>query len=807
MNYSLIIGVSLLFAVLFCGGGAAAAEIFWCKFTENGKQAYGFYCNTTAADANSHQKQPSNHTNCVQHSQLQPNVTFVTQLKFQKCAFDFIFQECKSAEYLSAIDVSQSNYNRLSFDRYPLVNLKVLNASHNRLHEIPSTLFTRMPKISEIDLAYNNIQHIEATTFANATQLLRINLSNNKLTTINDTTFSHLVHLQSIDLSGNKIQTLEPLQNNRRLQIIRATQNPISSFDCDHFAKMDTVSVLISWNRIKKLDLACKKPTTQFHVISNGTAGLVVLHHNTISQSSDSEIHCTAGSMTNIDSCTIAGRNRFKNVTQLLGCFGAKIKRLTLSGNVLSEVTTAAAASPFKRFIELEWLNLKDTTLTEFDLRALQYQTNLTRLDVQNELKELKSPSVLTRFNLLREFKISGNEIQNTQEIIANLKESIKWLDLSDNFVGKVNESTFQRLQYVTTLKLSNTSLVISGEHNPFDAIKNLSIFDISHNNLSAVDFSTMANTLSQLIRFYAANCQLLNATDVIRYLGEQQLLELDLSGNDFTDEKFTVDTFKRLSKLQYVHLNDANLRTFNFDWLQYNRELRAVKLSNNKLHSIEITMVMMNLKRLELDGNDLINLDGMKRSIVPKLDYLAISKNRFHCENLIRLQQIFSGVKFFGEPLHQQKHGKNCYLNVLNRPTIEFDKRKKYGLIILIAVFIISLAMILVTCFCCCRKPKLTRNEEALKRIRQSMRDSEYFVPNFQIPEDDVNDYNEQYNMDEYKDDIYESIPLGKYDYDHLHFDTDPMPFNDDDDSNENYLHIGLVNGPIPSRNLTSRI
>lgn len=795
MRYSLIGVIILLFSiVLLCD----AVVQFWCKFSENGLHTNGYYCDSTPEEF---EQQHGIDSYCSQFMQSQPNVTFVSQFKFRKCDFDFINQKCKRAEYLRVMDISYSNLDRLNFEPNLFDGLKVLNASHNRLTEVSPTL----PKLSEVDFSYNKLQHIDANTFANASQLIRIGLSNNNLTTIDDAAFTALIHLQSINLSGNQIQTLEPLQNNRQLQIIRAIDNPISTFDCDYFTKMDTISVLISWNRLKKLNLACKKSTTPLRVISNGTAELIVLHHSAISQANDSEIHCTAGSMTHIESCTITGRNTFRNVTQLLTCFGAKLKRLTLSGIILNRTATAALTSTFQRFTELEWLNMKDTALTEFDFRAIQHQIHLMRLDLSlNNLSELKNPSLLLRFSLLREFKVFGNQIQNTAEIIASLKESLKWLDLSDNFVGMVNRSTFQRLEYLTTLKLSNTSLMLPGNQNPFEVIKNLSIFDVSQNNLSAVNFGQLAGTLGQLTRFFAANCQLSNASNVIRYLGEQQLLELDLSGNDFSGGKFTDDTFKRLTKLQNLHLNDANLRSFNLDKLRFNREIRALKLSDNKLQSIEMRIAMENLKRLDLDGNELIHLDGL-RSMMPQLDYLAISKNRLECEYLIQLQRIFAGVKLIGDPFQHQKHRKNCYLKMNNNQVgMGMNERKKYAIGLLIAIAVMPIAMIFVTWFFCCRKPKLTRSEETLKRIRQSMRDSEYFVPNFRIPDED--DEDEHLEDLQENNEIYEEIPLEKqHDYDHLHRSTDPMPF--EDDSNENYLHIGLINGRISSRNVTNRL
>lgn len=767
------------------------AETVWHKYVElNGKQAYGFYCNATA--------QLQNSSNFIRFTQMQPNLTYVTQVKFRKCAMDFVLDQCKSVKKLNALDMSYSDYDRLNFTSGTFDNLKTINASNNRLNEISSIRFAQPSKIIEIDVSYNHIQRIDATTFANTTQLLRINLASNNLTAIDAAAFNRLAHLQSIDLSKNQLQTLEPLQNNHQLQVIWATENPISSFHCEHFVKMPAVSVFISWNRVKKLDFTCKKSTMQFRTILNGTVDAVKMHHSPITQSNDSEIHCTAGSMTQIESCTIGGRNRFRNITQLLQCFGVKFKRLMVSGSNFT-----ATPSTLQRFTELEWLNLKDGALNEFDFRTVQHQNKLTRLDLSaNHLKEVKNVQLLGQLNLIREFKISGNQLRNIREILANLKGPIKWLDLADNFVGKVNGTMFQRFKNLTTLKLSNNSLTILGDHNPFDAIKELSIFDISENDLTSMNFSILASTLHQLTRFYAKNCQLTNATGLIRLFDGQRLLELDLSGNDFGSEKFGVDTFKALVKLQYLNLNNVNLETFNFHWLLFNRELRAVKLSSNKLRSIDMTTaVLVNLKRLDVDDNELSDLNGMQRSAVPALDYMAISNNWLKCELLIRLQESFNGLKFIGEPLLHQKHGQNCYFNI--RQTMH-ERKIYYGISILMAIAIASIAMIFVTWHFYCRKPKLTPKEEILRKIRQSMRESEYFSPNFQIP-DDTDRYSgvDEYNAE--NNDIYDTISLEKHNYDHLQFDTDPMPF--DESNNENYSHIGLMNGQILARNLTSRL
>lgn len=78
---------------------------------------------------------------------------------------------------------------------------------------------------------------------------------------------------------------------------------------------------------------------------------------------------------------------------------------------------------------------------------------------------------------------MSGNEIANAQEIIQHLDSNVRHLDLSNNYVGKVDSTLFDRFDMLFHLKLNNVSL----ELNDFSELcrqESLVHLDISNNNL-----------------------------------------------------------------------------------------------------------------------------------------------------------------------------------------------------------------------------------------------------------------------------------------------------------------------------------
>lgn len=337
----------------------------------------------------------------------------------------------------------------------------------------------------------------------------------------------------------------------------------------------------------------------------------------------------------------------------------AIVTNLNLSGNYVGNVNITT----FGLFARLMILSLSDTMLSNFDFRVIQQNRKLKSLDLSNNgLKYIDKIRYLVQFDSLTNLNVAGNCLNNTQELIENLRSPIEIIDLSGNPVGPLNATTFERLSSLETLKLHNTQLSITN-FDAFGPLFNLSNLDISHNNLTLVNVSefTMFAKLSQLIKLNIAYCQLRNVSDVIRTIGST-IKELDVSGNSI--ETLHANTFQMLNHLEYLNLSNANILHFNFFQLNNLTNLQILDVSYNKLQYANFEQLPRGLKNLYLEGNDLTEIEKITTSQFPLLESLSISKNQFSCLTLRKFIPHRKKLYLIGNAL-DQKHGKYCRCSV----------------------------------------------------------------------------------------------------------------------------------------------
>lgn len=765
MKYLLI---PMLFIVSLCG-----AEKLLCT-TDNGNSTYGYYCNNDRQILKDHKV-----GNCSQISEKLTIPMNIMHVKFNKCEIKFVLKTVELVKNLNSIDLSYSEYvtlNTTTTTTTKLNHLKKFNASHNEFMKIPRNIFETIKNVWEIDFSYNKLRTIESDDFDGATKLTHINLSHNNITQIHEDAFVNLTYLEYIDFSDNNIQTLEMLNNNRKLKTLIAINNPLS-YDCHNFSRLDTLSLRISWQNVESFNTNCK--SMQFKAIVNGTREGIV--HKS---KGNFEIHCAKESMSQI-AYFMAGRNKVENVNDFITCFGSTIQKMVLSNNFVGIVDNQM----FERFTNLELLYLRETKLVEFDFDVLKNQQKLNKFDISdNGLKDLRNISTLANFDLM-EFKASGNQFTNTQDIIKQLKSSIKVLDVSDNIMGHIQSTTFERFTSLFMLKLSNTNLSTI-DSDAFGNVSNLTILDLSHNNLKQINFTSFSSALRKLHRFYAVNCQIENASDIIQHFG-QSLVELDLSGNDLAGE-FNINTFKALTNLNSLHLNNTNLGHFNFSYLESNTNLKILKLCDNKLQDVNFNLLPKKLLRLDLDGNFLHELLNFNRSNYPQLEYLGISNNWLSCNYLMMFKKLWNGLKFIGDPL-KQKHHEDCRRIDQSTVTVE----SIIIIVILTIIIVLGVVVVVIALIYLYYKRKRNRNwnDEALKRIRKKMQNSELYgncvIPTFG-------------NCDNNEEQMYEEISLSNDDgYDHLRYETDPMPLTD---TNDHYHNVNMNSTRYSLNNRQSR-
>lgn len=126
--------------------------------------------------------------------------------------------------------------------------------------------------------------------------------------------------------------------------------------------------------------------------------------------------------------------------------------------------------------------------MRDIDLRSFKRLTKLKELDISgNKIRKLNL-TCLTRLEL-DQIDISGNNLENTQQIIRHLYKYVHILDVSDNHLGDIGVNTFGDLDKLQVVTLRRTNL------KNFDIkMINLSLYtlDISYNSLYSADFSSV---------------------------------------------------------------------------------------------------------------------------------------------------------------------------------------------------------------------------------------------------------------------------------------------------------------------------
>lgn len=675
----------------------------------------------------------------------------------------------KQVLHLKLKDCSSFSYEMLNSLQFMQHQLQSINGSHNYFTQLPVDFLLHAPNIIELDFSYNLLERVESTSFAGVSNLQRIHLSSNRIGFLADDAFTNLTELQYVNLNENQCHWIDMFRNNKQMHHLLIADNPVFNFDCNHFLKMSSITVVISWKDIRYFHTNCRG--NQFNVFLSSQ------NHSESILPAQREIYCNEQSFKSIQQFS-AGRNKFENVAKMLQCFaGSTLTEMDLAGNFVGTLNRTV----FNRFRNLEWISLSDTILLDFDFDMLDAQREkLERLDVSfNNLMNLQRPELIRNFIQLKQFIAAECQLRNALEIISRLPSTIQYLDLSGNSVGQISTGRFQRLTNLHTLKLNGTHLAWPENTNPFEPCENLRILDISQNSLANVNFSALSATLLNLTDFNAANCQLQNAVQIIQYF-RSKLEHLDLSGNRFTGH-LDSSTFEPLFNLKTLSLSNVGLTSLDPKIFHAQQNLRFLNISLNHLTQMTFAAIPKSLVKLDIEWNDLTEIWNFDRIHLPALDSVSISKNRLQCSQLLELKHDWNGLKFSGDPM-DQKYG-NCasddeqrLIVAANASSIDTDAigsqtvsvHLQYSFMILTPI----IGIILTGCiaFALYRQCEKFFNFNDEKRMSFELA----YGGNEELEKPPTN---ENYTIAEH---IYEEIDdYNKYDrrYDRLHFDTDPLP------------------------------
>lgn len=410
----------------------------------------------------------------------------------------------------------------------------------------------------------------------------------------------------------------------------------------------------------------------------------------------------------------------------------------------------------FSRLAHLEILDLKNNLIESIDENMFKYNNNLKKLVLEeNPLKRLdgnifwpflNSTSVYISYDHLKEldtsclketmyieiqkknvilstiasnyklnfpidvfknlthFNISGNQLQNTSQLIELLGPSVKEMDLNSNFLGKPKSKTFKFTQILNLFY--NLSYLSLSDMNLTDATFNathskLELLDLSKNRLNSLNFTGIFENLE--ILDVSRNNLTEIPSSIFNFI--PNAVEINLSHNQIS--VFANDTFSHLELMQFLDLSGNLIQSIDGKLFENNKKLTTLRLENNLITRIDCNMFDLlqksagvnkksqgndhQLEKIEENWKNLIEIDlsCMKNALKMDLDDMnGVTFRRndgsgFHCskEMLRNLKYLnISGLhienttkllQFLGESLESLDVSSN-FIGPLNVQTFE---------------------------------------------------------------------------------------------------------------------------------------
>ncbi|XP_055301669.1 uncharacterized protein LOC129568127 [Sitodiplosis mosellana] len=308
----------------------------------------------------------------------------VEEISFENCEFVQlpynIFSAYPDVHLFNISNVGIQSLQPESFDF--ATDLIALNASHNRITEVPAFLLRYSPNLTDVDFSYNQIEWVDPDAFTlhpSGSHIKHLNLSRNNFTELPVSMFKNLVALESLQMTHNQIEKIPSFlfRTCNRLIDIDFSYNKIATIGHFGFFEDFYLQVLnLSHNNLKKLDIKI--------------GGNLYLTHLDVSSNQITKVET----------------NALKYLQKLVF--------LNLSQNPIRKLNSGT----FAGLANLEYLNLSQTELTEIQ------------------------PGTFSSFKALRILWLSKNHIKILDGNIFSPSHSLGMLFIDENPIEELNDFT-----------------------------------------------------------------------------------------------------------------------------------------------------------------------------------------------------------------------------------------------------------------------------------------------------------------------------------------------------------------------------
>lgn len=348
---------------------------------------------------------------------------------------------------------------------YPIKqNLDKLLIGHNKLTKITSAMLAYMLNVTELNFGFNRISTLERNSFWGLNKLKILDLSNNLIKQIDNDVFRNNRQLEVLRLGNNPIKQLdcfEPLVMLKHLDL-RITQisslnfhqilkldllhlegTPLQRISCSNFVLLiNSTETHISLQNVTELDTSCVNGLLQIEM----TNASIIFRSN----QSHSQLIYPIEYVQHLKFLNLSS-NHLNNTQQLIQHLGSSVETLDLSSNFVGSLNS----NTFRKLINLRYLYLSNTNLSNFGLRSFMMMKKLNTLDLSgNNLNKVDFSLLLRNFKELNALNLEGNNLTEVNTITSGNFPKLISLGLSKNNFSCEYLAKF--LQQWTHLQLLN---------------------------------------------------------------------------------------------------------------------------------------------------------------------------------------------------------------------------------------------------------------------------------------------------------------------------------------------------------------
>ncbi|XP_037382247.1 toll-like receptor 3 [Talpa occidentalis] len=545
--------------------------------------------------------------------------------------------------------------------------LKVLSLQHNELSHLSDKTFIFCLNLLELHLMSNPIQKIQNNPFVNLKNLIKLDLSRTGLSSTKLGTQLQLENLQVLLLSNNKIHTLRGEEfdflGNSSIKILDLSSNPINEFSpgCFHaIGKLFGLSlnnVQLGPTLTAKLCLELSNTSIQHLFLSNVQLNRISnVTFFGLKQTNLTRLDLSRNGLNVIDNSSFAWLPHleyfsleYNNIGHLssYSFYGLSNVRYLNLRRSFTKQSNALAALPkiddfaFQWLKGLEYLDMDDNNFPNIGRNMFTGLIKLKYLHLSNSFASLQTLTNETFLSLTHSplllLNLTKNRISKIQSGAFFWLGHLELLDLGLNEIGQ--ELTGQEwkgleniveiyLSYNKYLQLSSKSFALVpslqrlmlrrvdiknlvSSPSPFYLLRNLTILDLSNNNMANIDDELLEGLEKlEILDLQHNNLARLwkhaNPGGPVQFLkGLSHLHILNLESNGF--DEIPTEVFKDLVELKTLNLGLNNINILPPSVFDNQRSLKSLNLQKNLITSVEKNVfesAFKNLSNLDMSFN-----------------------------------------------------------------------------------------------------------------------------------------------------------------------------------------------------------